>query len=173
MQQSHYIHLYYGMGKGKTTAALGLALRAVGQDKKVLFLQWMKGRKDIGEFKVKDRLNFKMYQFGPEYFTWESSNLEQHKKLAIKGINFLEEVVDNEDYDLLVLDEIIDAVAMGLIDKEKVINLIKKAVVKGEIIITGHRAIPEFVELADLVTEMKKVKHYFDKGQIARKGIEY
>ena len=161
------------MGKGKTTAALGLALRAIGQGKKAVVLQWMKGRKDIGEVKIKDKLGLEIYQFGPEHFTWESPGLKQHKELALKGVEFLEEVVDRHEYDLLVLDEIVDAVVMKFVSKTKILALIKRAVEKGEVIITGHEALPEFVELADLVTEMRKVKHYFDKGQIARKGIEY
>ena len=171
----HYIHLYYGTGKGKTTAALGLALRAMGQDRKAIILQWMKGRTDIGEFKIGDKLsnNFEIHQFGPKHFTWESPGSAEHKRLALVGLEFLEEIIDKHEYDLLVLDEIVDAVAMKFIPKAKTLDLIKRAAEKGEVIITGHEAVPEFVELADLVTEMRKVKHYFDKGQIARKGIEY
>ncbi|MBN2585096.1 cob(I)yrinic acid a,c-diamide adenosyltransferase [Patescibacteria group bacterium] len=163
------------MGKGKTTAALGLALRAVGQGQKVIFLQWMKGRSNIGEMKAAKLLSplFLIHQFGPTHFTWDKPGPSEHKKLAQVGLKFLEDVITKKNYDVLVLDEIIDAVEMKFIPLSKTINLIKKAVKKGEVIVTGHTALKEFVKIADLVTEMKKVKHYFDKGQLARVGIEY
>ena len=183
MNKHHYIHLYYGDGKGKTTAALGLALRALGHGQKVVMLQWLKGRKEIGEYQAQKLLKgkFKIYQFGPDYFTWESPKANQgspggeskHKKLAIAGLKKLEQIVAEDKYDILILDELMDAVAMKFISKAKTLTLIKKAVKKSEVIITGHKPIPEFVKLADLATEMRKVKHYFDKGQIARPGIEY
>ncbi|OGB85333.1 hypothetical protein A2994_01730 [candidate division Kazan bacterium RIFCSPLOWO2_01_FULL_48_13] len=173
--KQHYIQFYYGMGKGKTTAALGLALRAVGHDKKVIFLQWMKGRSDIGEMKAAKLLgsNFSIHQFGPSHFTWDKPGPNEHKRLAKSGLKFLENVVAKKRYDVLVLDEIVDAVELKFIPLAKTISLIKKASAKGEVIITGHTAPKEFIKTADLVTEMKKVKHYFDKGQIARIGIEY
>lgn len=179
----HYIHLYYGDGKGKTTAALGLALRAVGHGQKVVMLQWLKGRKDIGEVKAMKLLgkNFSIHQFGPTYFTWEESTRPpsadrgelRHKELAQKGLEFLEKTIQKTKYDVLILDELMDAVNLKFIPKAKTISLIKKAVQKGEVIVTGHKPIPEFVKLADLATEMKKIKHYFDKGVRARQGIEY
>ena len=175
----HYIHLYYGDGKGKTTAALGLALRAIGHGKKVVMLQWLKGRKDIGEIKAAKLLgkNFIIHQFGPTYFTWEEPKSPKgeprHKKLAQKGLEKLEQIVAKTKYDILILDEVVDAVNMQFISKSKTIGLIKKAVKKGEVIITGHNPSPDWVKLADLATEMKKQKHYFDKKQSARSGIEY
>jgi cob(I)alamin adenosyltransferase len=173
--KAHYIQFYYGMGKGKTTAALGLSLRAVGQGKKVIFLQWMKGRSEIGEMKAEKFIapNFLIHQFGPSYFTWDKPDTSEHKKLAQLGLKFLAVVVEKKKYDVLVLDEIVDAVEMKFIPAAKTINLIKKAAKKGEVIITGHSAPKAFIDAADLVTEMKKVKHYFDKGQLARAGIEY
>lgn len=175
MKQKHYVHLYYGLGKGKTTAALGLAMRAIGQGQKVICLQWLKGRSDIGEMKVAKLLGskFRIYQFGPKYFTWEEKGSNEHKKLAQEGLKFLERVIAKEKYDLLILDEILDAVEMKFISENKTIALVKKAVKKGEVVLTGHKLIPAFANIADVITEMKKVKHYFDKGQLARKGIEY
>ncbi|MFA5270322.1 MAG: cob(I)yrinic acid a,c-diamide adenosyltransferase [Patescibacteria group bacterium] len=174
-KKEHYIQFYYGMGKGKTTAALGLAFRAVGQGKKVIFLQWMKGQKDIGEMRAHKFISplFDIYQFGPDYFTWDKPGDAEHKRLAKEGLKFLEIVATKKQYDVLVLDEIVDAVEMKFIPTAKTISLIKQAAKKGEVIVTGHTARSEFIEVADLVTEMKKVKHYFDKGQIARVGIEY
>lgn len=173
--KKHYIHFYYGKGKGKTTAALGLSLRAVGQNKKVIFLQWLKGKKDIGEVKIAKRLapNFSIYQFGPSHFTWDKPGSGEHKRLANVGLKFFADVVANKKYDVLVLDEIGDAVEFKFIPLTKTISLIKKAANKGEVIITGHKALKEFVKVSDLITEMKKIKHYFDKGQVARAGIEY
>ncbi|MFA5966891.1 MAG: cob(I)yrinic acid a,c-diamide adenosyltransferase [Patescibacteria group bacterium] len=173
--KKHYIHLYYGDGKGKTTAALGLALRAVGHGQKVIMLQWLKGRKDIGEVKAQQffKNKFKIYQFGPTYFTWEKEKPLEHKKLAIAGLKKLEQIITKEKYDILILDEIVDAVVMKFIPKDKTIKLIQKAVKKGEVIITGHKPDKDWLKLSDLATEMKKVKHYFDKGQTARQGVEY
>jgi len=173
--KSHYIHLYYGDGKGKTTAALGLALRALGHGQKIIMLQWLKGRKDIGEVKAQQFFNhkFKIYQFGPTYFTWEKPKATEHKQLAIAGLKKLEQIVAKDKYDILILDEIVDAVNMKFIPKSKVLSLIKKAVTKGEVIITGHKPDKDFLKLTHLATEMKKVKHYFDRGQQARAGIEY
>ena len=175
----HYIHLYYGDGKGKTTAALGLAFRALGHGKKVVMLQWLKGRKDIGEVKAQEffKNKFKIYQFGPTYFTWENppvgGEANAHKKLAQKGLEKLEQIVAKDKYDVLILDEVVDAVVMKFIPKDKTIKLIQKAVKKGEVIITGHKPDKDFLKLADLATEMKKQKHYFDKGVEARAGIEF
>lgn len=172
---SHYIHLYYGKGKGKTTAALGLALRAIGHNKKVIMLQWLKGRRDIGEFKAQKLLKgrYKVYQFGPTYFTWEVGDPVEHRELALKGLQKLEEIIKKGGYDILILDEIVDAAKKKFIPKDKVIKLVKQAVAKGEVILTGHGIDQDWLKLADLVTEMRKIKHYFDKGQIARPGIEY
>ncbi len=175
MPKQHYIHLYYGDGKGKTTAALGLALRAIGQGQKVVMLQWLKGRKDIGEVKAAKLLgkNFTIHQFGPTYFTWEKEKPLEHKKLALAGLKKLEQIVAKDKYDILILDEVIDAVNMKFIPKDKVKKLVQKGAVKGEVVLTGHEPTKDWIQLADLVTEMKKQKHYFDKGQIARPGIEY
>ncbi|HAR55053.1 TPA: cob(I)yrinic acid a,c-diamide adenosyltransferase [Patescibacteria group bacterium] len=177
--KTHYIHLYYGDGKGKTTAALGLALRAIGHGQKVVMLQWLKGRQDIGEVRAVKLLgkNFTIYQFGPPYFTWEEPKSpkgeSRHKQLAIKGLKKLEQIVAKTKYDILILDEVVDAVNMQFISKSKTINLIKKAVAKGEVIITGHKPDKDFIKNADLITEMRKQKHYFDKKVAAREGIEY
>lgn len=173
--KQHYIHLYYGDGKGKTTAALGLALRALGHNKKVIMLQWLKGRPEIGEFQVQKLLKgrFKVYQFGPTYFTWEKTNPTEHKELAIKGLEKLEQIIAKDKYDILILDEIVDAVNKKFIPQSKTIGLIKKAVKKGEVVLTGHNPAKIWLDLADLATEMKKTKHYFDKGVNAREGIEY
>lgn len=175
VSKQHYVQFYYGMGKGKTTAALGLSLRAAGQGKKVIFLQWLKGRREIGEIKISNKLkpNFIIRQFGPEHFTWDKPGPIEHKRLAKEGLKFLEEVIASKKYDVLVLDEIVDAVTMEFVPMAKVIDLIKQAAEKGEVILTGHSAPKEFLEISDLVTEMRKVKHYFDQGQLAREGIEY
>ncbi|MEA1909705.1 MAG: cob(I)yrinic acid a,c-diamide adenosyltransferase [Patescibacteria group bacterium] len=173
--KSHYIHLYYGFGKGKTTAALGLALRALGYGKKVIFLQWLKGKKTIGEMQMAKSLgkNFVMKQFGPAHFTWDKKGDAEHKSKAKEGLGYLEKAVSRAKFDVLVLDELMDAVVAKYIPKVKTLSLIKKAAKIGEVIITGHKPDKDFVKIADLITEMKKQKHYFDKGQAAREGIEY
>jgi len=175
MDKEYYIHLYYGNGKGKTTAALGLALRAIGQGQKVIMLQWLKGRKEIGEYQAQKLLKgkLKIYQFGPDYFTWEVGEPVEHRDLAIKGLHKLEEIIKKGGFDVLILDEIVDAVKKKFIPKSKTIALVRKAAKIGEVILTGHGIDQDWLKLADLVTEMRKVKHYFDKGVTARQGIEY
>ena len=175
MTKEHYIHMYYGIGKGKTTASLGLAMRALGYGKKVIVISWLKGRKNIGEMQMAKSLgkNFVMKQFGPPYFTWDKQGDSEHKKKAKEGLKYLGEIIEKGKFDILVLDELMDAVTMGYISKSKTLKLIKKANKIGEVVITGHKPDPDFVKMADLVTEMKKHKHYFDKGQSAREGIEF
>jgi len=173
--KSHYIHFYYGFGKGKTTATLGLALRAVGQGRKVIMIQWLKGRATIGEMRASKLLapHFSIKQFGPQYFTWDPPGPGEHKRLARAGLDYLEQVIDKRKFDVLILDELGDALSMRFIPQGRTIALIKKAAQQAEVLVTGHEPVASLMQVADLATEMKKVKHYFEKGQMAREGIEF
>jgi len=168
------IHLYTGSGECKTTNALGLALRAVGHGKKVIVIQFMKGRKDIGEYKIRKRLypEYEIHQFGRKEFV----NLKNPKKidyvLAQKGLNFAKKALKKRP-DLLILEEINLAVAIGLLKLNDVIGFLK-SIPKGTVVVlTGRRAHKKLIEISDLVTVMQDIKHPFRKGIIARKGIEY
>ncbi len=159
------VYVYTGEGKGKTTAAIGSALRAMGHGKRAVIIQFLKK----GEYGEKKESMLEIHQFGREQFVFEPEAIDH--ELAKEAIAFTEKILEEQPF-LLILDEVNVAVSMGIIDAGDVINLIEK---RGEtnIILTGRDAPPSFVELADLVTEMKKIKHPFDKGIGGRKGLEY
>lgn len=169
------IHIYTGNGKGKSTAAFGLALRALGAEKKVAILQFMK-KPDTSEYKAikKYKLPILIESFGIGFYKilGDKKPKGSHQKAAQKGLKRAQEIIEKGDCDLLILDEINVAIDLGLINIQEVIDIIdlnKKA----ELILTGRNAHPKLKKLADLVTVMKKHKHYFDQGTKARKGIEY
>ncbi|MFB0544413.1 MAG: cob(I)yrinic acid a,c-diamide adenosyltransferase [Asgard group archaeon] len=166
--------LYTGSGEGKTITSLGLALRAIGHGYKVIMIQFMKGRKFIGEYRIQEclGLEFEIHQFGREDFI----NLEKPEpvdfELAKKGLSFAKEALNRKPY-LLILDEINLATAVGLIKVDEVLDLLDDIPEETTVVLTGRHAHPELIDRADLVTFMVEVKHPFHKGVEARKGIEY
>jgi cob(I)alamin adenosyltransferase len=168
------VQVYTGNGKGKTTAAFGLALRAVGRGLKVYVIQFIKGGFDYGELYVVDKLpNLKLKAFGRGKFVTEKPAGKEDVELAEEALTLAEEVVKSGEYDIVILDEINVALNLKLIKTEKVLELIKNKPKHVELILTGRYAPNEIIEAADLVTEMKEVKHPYNKGIQARKGIEY
>jgi cob(I)alamin adenosyltransferase len=168
------VQVYTGNGKGKTTAAFGLALRAVGRGLKVYVIQFIKGGFDYGELYVVDKLpNLKLKAFGTGKFITEKPAGKEDVKLAEEALALAEAVVRSGKYDIVILDEINVALHLGLIKTEKVLELMKNRPKHVELILTGRYAPNEIIEVADLVTEMREVKHPFNKGYQARKGIEY
>lgn len=167
------VYLWTGTGAGKTTSALGVALRSVGWGKKVVIIEFMKGQ-ESGELKVKDKLgdSYEVYQFGRKEFVDLKNPAEEDKKLAEEGLAFAEKKLLETKPDLLILDEINIAASAGLIEKQKVLDLLDKA---GETIVylTGRYAPEEFIDRADFATEIRQIKHPADNGIPARKGIEY
>lgn len=168
------IHIYTGPGQGKTQAALGLALRAIGRNYKVCIIQFMKGRKS-GENLIAQKLkpNYEIYQFGRGEFIKKGEGTKEDKKLAHKALDFAKKILEKKEIDILILDEINVAIDFGLLTTDEVINFLKNRPLGIEIILTGRGAPKEICELADLVTFMKDVKHYFKSGLAAREGIEY
>lgn len=169
------VMLYTGEGEGKTTTALGVALRAVGQGKKVVIIQFMKGRKSIGEYKIRERLKplYSIYQFGRPDFIYDIHHpLEMDKKLAKMGLGFAKRIAKKKPF-LLILDEINLAVAFGLLKAEEVIEFLHGIPKETTVILTGRRAPKRLIDAADLVTEMVKVKHPFEVGEEAVEGLEY
>ena len=167
-----YIQVYTGNGKGKTTAALGLALRAQGAGLKIYIGQFMKKRnyselKSLQNFKDSIRIE----QFGRERFIGQKVT-EEDKLLAQEGLEKAKKVIDDGKYDLIILDEINVALSYGLLKEDEVIEIVKHRSEAQEIVLTGRNAPHKIVELADLVTEMKEIKHYFKHGVKAREGIE-
>jgi cob(I)alamin adenosyltransferase len=168
------IQVYTGDGKGKTTCALGLALRAVGQGLKVIMLQFLKGR-DTGEARAAARLapEFTLRYFGRPGLVNLKSPAAEDLALAQEALNLARQVLQAGDHDLVILDEINVALAYRLISLEEVLEMLKTRPGWVEVVLTGRQAPPELVELADLVTEMRPIKHYYAAGVKARRGIEW
>ncbi|WP_235280939.1 cob(I)yrinic acid a,c-diamide adenosyltransferase [Methanosarcina mazei] len=168
------VYIYTGEGEGKTTNALGLALRAVGHGYSAVIIQFMKGRKYIGEYKIKDRLapEYEIHQFGREEFIDFRNPVPLDYELAEKGLEFAKEALGKKPR-ILVLDEINLAAHFGIVKTEDILKLLEDIPEETTVILTGRRAPEELVERADLVTEMKFVKHPFEKKVPAKEGLEY
>ncbi len=168
------IYLFTGEGGGKTIAALGLALRSVGHRHKVIMVQFLKGRTETGEFQAAKKLSpyLKIYQFGRR----ELVNLRKPDPadvaLAQKGFDFARRAVKMKPR-LLVLDEINLAIAAGLIPEKEAIAFLRSVPSSIDVVLTGRRASRRLYRLADGVSVIRKVKHVYDRGIAARKGIEY
>lgn len=168
------VQVYTGNGKGKTSAAFGLALRAIGRGLRVYVIQFIKGGFDYGELYVVDRLpNLTLKAFGRGRFITKKPAGKEDVELAEKALALAEETVKSGEYDIVILDEINVALNLKLIGLRKVLELIKNKPKHVELVLTGRYAPDEIIEVADLVTEMREVKHPFNKGYQARKGIEY
>ncbi|MBX5326287.1 MAG: cob(I)yrinic acid a,c-diamide adenosyltransferase [Candidatus Bathyarchaeia archaeon] len=168
------VQVYTGDGKGKTSAAFGLALRAVGRGFKVYVIQFIKGGFDYGElYSVKQLPNITLKAFGRGKFITETPPNQKDMQLAEEAFALAEKVVESGDYDFVVLDEINVALHLKLLELSKVIDLIKNKPDHVELVLTGRNAPREIIELADLVTEMKEIKHPYTKGTKPRKGIEF
>jgi len=169
-----YIQVYTGDGKGKTTAALGLALRAAGYKHKVYIGQFLKGQ-EYGELLSAKKLSpyITIEQFGRKGFIHVTKDPDEEDiKRAKRGLNKCLEAMLSQKYRIIILDEINVAVDLNLITEEKVHEFLDKRPEDVEIILTGRYAPPSFLKRADLVTEMKEKKHYYKKGVKAREGIE-
>ncbi|MFA6253569.1 MAG: cob(I)yrinic acid a,c-diamide adenosyltransferase [Patescibacteria group bacterium] len=174
------IHIYTGDGKGKTTAALGLAIRALGNGLKVGIIFFDKGGDYYGERKILDELK-KKHQF--QYQAFGLARMEKGKGFRFK--NTPEDLAEaqkallqakqwmKDGYDLLILDEINTTVKTGLLKSENIVDLIAQRPPDLELVLTGRYCPPEIIQLADLATEMQLLKHYISQGQMARPGIEY
>ena len=166
------IQVYTGEGKGKTTAALGQALRAVGQGMKVIIIQFIKGDFTCGEHLFAARYHpFDIVQLSTKSSFDQS--LEELRSTAEQSFAFAEKTVLDGGYDMVILDEILLAVNKGLISTAQVLSLMSKKPQPLELVLTGRGAPEEIIQKADLVTEMVAVKHPFTKGVTARRGIEY
>lgn len=173
MENRGYIHLYTGNGKGKTTTALGLALRASGAGKRVYIAQFVKGMKYSEVNAIVQHLpNMEIKQYGLDCFINKEPSPEDIDA-AQAGLSQSLELICSGRYDVFVLDEICIALYFNLIDIEDVLNLINHKPPHTELILTGRYAPQELVDAAHLVTEMREVKHYYTQGVEARKGIEF
>jgi cob(I)alamin adenosyltransferase len=169
--------VYTGNGKGKTTAALGLCIRAVGYDEKVCIIQFIKGSWKYGELDGIKRLlpNVELYQKGLGFVGIVDDKLDrsEHVKAAREAIDFAREKVLSGKYDIVILDEINVAVGLDLIKVNDVIDIIKSKPPLVDVVLTGRNARQEIIDIADLVTEMREIKHPYQKGIMAQKGIDF
>ncbi len=178
------LHIYYGYGKGKTTSAVGLAVRALGAGRRVAIVQFDKGFDGVNEHYSERKIlrllpQLQLFPFGKERvlgpnafrFKNEPGDLEE----ARKALNKAGELIGAGELDLLLLDEILAAVMTKLLTREDVMGLVElyNRARRCELVLTGHQVWPELVEKADLVTEMRKEKHYFDRKLPSKEGIEY
>jgi cob(I)alamin adenosyltransferase len=180
----HRLHIYYGYGKGKTTSTIGLLVRALGAGKKAALVQFDKGFDGVNEHYSERKIlrnlsNLQLFPFGKERVlgpnAFRFKNIEGDFEEAQAALTKSRELIAAPDLDLLVLDEILAAVMVKLISQEDVLGLIGRYDQnrRCELVLTGHQVWPELVEKADLVTEMRKEKHYFDQKAPSKEGIEY
>lgn len=174
-----YIQVYTGDGKGKTTASLGLAMRALGRCWKVLIIMFTKGGDDYGELNSFRNLspeisqNLTIIQAGLDRIVYENNKTESDTAEIKKGWELAKNAIQNDEYNLIILDEANIAIDMGFIDLQEMIEILKNKPEEMEIVLTGRNAKQEIIDIAHLVSEIKPVKHYWDTGIAARKGIEY
>jgi len=177
MSEKGLVIVYTGNGKGKTTAALGMALRAIGYDHKVCMLQFIKGSWHYGEMDSSKKLepNFELIAVGKGFvgILDDNSPREEHEKYAAEAVRICREKIFSEKYDVIILDEVNYAINLGLIDVGEIIKIIKEKPSDLDLVLTGRDVKNEIVELADLVTEMKEIKHPFKSGIKAKKGIDF
>lgn len=172
-----YIQIYTGHGKGKTTAALGLGFRAVGNGLKVLMIQFLKGSHTSelesikafgGAFEIRRLAEHKK-------FFWQLSDSEKEafRNEVQKEMHQLDEALQSGQWDIIILDEIFGALSNDMVTTSQLEHLLEIKPDQVELVLTGRDAPASFIEKADLVTEMKPIKHYYDQGVTSRKGIEY
>ncbi|NLW42279.1 MAG: cob(I)yrinic acid a,c-diamide adenosyltransferase [Tissierellia bacterium] len=171
MKEKRYIHVYTGDGKGKTTAAFGLAIRAACAGLNVYIGQFVKGMEysEVGIQKVIS--NIKIEQYGRDCFIDKDPELEDFKCAEI-GFDKIKKALKSDEYDVVILDEITVALYYKLVDLEELIEVLKNRNQSIEVILTGRNAPNELIEIADLVTEMREIKHYYQQGVLSREGID-
>lgn len=171
MLDKGYVQVYTGNGKGKTTAAFGLVLRTICAGNKAFIGQFMKGQ-SYSELKAMEYLpGLQIEQFGDVEFL-HGKPTEKDFEMAQRGLKRMDEIITRGEHDVVVFDEINTTLFFGLLKVEQVLEVLKKKPETMEVILTGRYAPEEIIEFANLVTEMKDIKHYFNEGVMARTGIE-
>lgn len=170
MKEKKYLHIYIGNGKGKTTAAAGLSIRALGRNLSVAFLQFLKNGSS-GEIKSLEMLGAKTFSAGGSKFFYLMTAAEQ--KNASNEIISLLNNIEALHFDIIVLDEILDVIDNNIISESRLTDFINHKLPESEIILTGRTAGDNLIKLADYVSEIHAVKHPYNKNIPARKGIEY
>jgi cob(I)alamin adenosyltransferase len=173
--QKGLIQVYTGEGKGKTTASLGLALRAVGRGLRVVMIQFLKGDQETGELNMARSLSPELMikPMGRDGFVDPNNPSPEDISLAEEALKEAQRILDENVCDLLILDEVNVAVSLKLVEENAVLKLMDDKPGNVELILTGRGAPASFIEKAHLVTNMESTKHYFDQGVGAREGIEF
>jgi len=177
--QHGYIQVYTGDGKGKTTASLGLAMRALGRSWKVLIIMFTKGGNDYGELnsfrQLSDKIsdNLTIVQAGLDRIIYKNNKNDDDTKEIKKGWELAKKAIQNNEYQLIIMDEANIAIDLKILDVNEVVEVLKNKPEEMEVVLTGRNAHPKIVEIAHLVSKIEPVKHYWDTGVAARKGIEY
>lgn len=178
-EQHGYIQIYTGNGKGKTTASLGLAMRALGRGWKVLLIMFTKGGSNYGELtsfrnlstEIQDKLTIE--QAGLDRIIYAKNKNSDDELEIKKGWELAKKAIQNDEYQLIILDEINIAIDLKILEVDEVVEVLQSKPKDMEIVLTGRNAHKKVKEIAHLVSEIKPVKHYWDIGVFARKGIEY
>lgn len=167
-----YVHIYTGDGKGKTTAALGLALRASGHGLRTYVGQFMKGQR-YGELDaLRGNPSITLQQYGDTHHIYQETVSDDDVDKARCGLALAQDAMLSGEYDILVLDEVSVAIWFGLLETDDVLAFLDRRPDDIEVVLTGRRAPQELIDRAHLVTEMRPLKHYYDQGVLARPGIE-
>jgi cob(I)alamin adenosyltransferase len=174
-ERKNLVILHTGNGKGKTTAALGTAFRAMGHGWRVCMVQFIKGKWKPGEVRMAAKFAPEQFEVIPmgEGFTWESDNLEKDKATAQRAWEIAKEKLLSGDFQLVILDEITYTITYKFLDLDDIVEAIRRRPSHVNVIMTGRGAHPALVELADLVSEIHEVKHPYRQGILAQVGIEY
>lgn len=176
--------IYWGYGKGKSTAAIGLALRALGQGQRVLFMQFMKGGAEAGWETGEEKMFQKLQEKGEKVefhvagkgwvkIMGDKKPIEDHEQAAREGLAFARDQVLGSSFQVVILDEVLSAVDSALLSVDDIKALIAAKPPEVHLLMTGHNEYPELAEIADLVTKFEKIKHPFDKGILAQRGVDF
>ncbi len=177
MNEVGLVQVYTGTGKGKTTAAIGAGIRAVGQELRVCMIQFLKGGENsppYGEVRALALIpKFTLEQYGPSHFIKPGAISDEDRKIVGRGLQRVGEVLASGDYDLVILDEINVVLDLGMANLEDILSMLKKKAPHSEVILTGRGAPKGLIDFADLVSCVNDVKHPFNAGVSARLGVEY
>ena len=177
MMEKGLIIIYFGNGKGKTTASLGVALRAIGYNLNVCMIQFIKGEWDYGEIYSSNRLkpNFELVVAGKGFvgILDDDHDIKEHIESAKIALTIAKEKINSLRYDTVILDEINYALKLKLIEEQEIISILETKPPSVNVILTGNYMTDQILSIADLVTEMREVKHPFKKGIRAKKGIDF
>lgn len=177
MLEKGYIHIYKGEGKGKTSILNGMVIRALGSNLSVYYLRFLKNRSsgEINFLSKFDNITIRSFYNSSKKFFWEMNNQEKQilKSETNQGLQYLENLSQNDNIDLIVVDEILGCIQNNLIEEQELIRILKNKKPNIEIALSGRYASFALEQVADLISEVSAKKHYFNSGQIARKGIDY